>query len=150
VIMFNTILVATDGSPLADKAVKAAIKFAKASKGQLVALSVAEAYRHPSFSDGAFSPERQEYERNTEGFAREYVREVLSAARASHVPCRTKVVVSANPHEEILKASNAFHCDTIFVPSHSRKGWDRLSVAPTPAGDAERNRYSSPAQGRDT
>ncbi len=42
--MFKTILVPTDGSVLSDKAILAAVDFAKATGGKLIGLSVAEPY----------------------------------------------------------------------------------------------------------
>jgi nucleotide-binding universal stress UspA family protein len=42
--MFNTILVPTDGSALADKAINAAVQFARENQSKIVGISVAEPY----------------------------------------------------------------------------------------------------------
>jgi len=151
--MSHTILVATDGSPLSEKAVKAAIRFAKASKGSIVAFSVAEAYPYPNFSIGSFS-ERRDYEKCSEELAKEYVREAAAAAKADKVQCKTMVVVSSHPYEEIVKASHDYHCDTIFMPSQNRKGWDKMPAQSSQAQmmlDAlSSRRKTKPASGSGT
>jgi nucleotide-binding universal stress UspA family protein len=53
--MFKTILVPTDGSPLSDKAVDAAIELAKRMGSKLVGISVAEPVPYVALAEGARS-----------------------------------------------------------------------------------------------
>ena len=53
VTMFKTILVPTDGSTLSDKAITAAIEFAKFCNGKVIGLSVAEPYPFSPMAESA-------------------------------------------------------------------------------------------------
>ena len=50
--MFKKILIPTDGSPLSDKAVDAAIEFAQKMGSELLVLSVAEPYVYMGLMEG--------------------------------------------------------------------------------------------------
>lgn len=124
--MFKTILVPTDGSPLSDKAVEAAVEFAGAQGAHLIALSVAEPYPFSPLSESAMTDERQLYETKTREAANQYVQKVAAAARAANVPCEAMVRQSFSPYEEIIDVAKNMHCDVIFMASHGRKGLSRL------------------------
>ncbi|MGH8808347.1 MAG: universal stress protein [Noviherbaspirillum sp.] len=124
--MFKKILVPTDGSPLSDKAVNAAIEFAKMAGAEVVAISVAEAYPFPPISESPYSGGSQAYEQHALALAQEHVDRVAAAAEAAQVQCEAIVVEGLNPYEEIVKAAAEYHCDAIFMASHGRKGLNKL------------------------
>jgi nucleotide-binding universal stress UspA family protein len=126
--MFKKILVPTDGSPLSDKAVDAAIKFAKKIKADIVAISVAEPLSFVVLTDGAVTIDLEAYEKKACEQAQQHVQRVENAARTANVRCETVTALSFNPYEEIINAANAHHCDIIFMASHGRKGLNRLLV----------------------
>lgn len=126
--MFKCILVPTDGSPLSDKAVKAAAEFAKEQGAQIVALSVAEPYPFSPISEVAFTDERRVYEDKAREVAEEHVQKVQAAAQALNVPCETVVTQSFTPFEEIINTANTHHCDVIFMASHGRKGLSKFFI----------------------
>jgi nucleotide-binding universal stress UspA family protein len=126
--MFKKILVPTDGSPLSDKAVAAAIAFAREYGAQIVGLSVAEPYPFAPLAESAFTDERAVYEQRARELAQERVGRIASAAEAVHVPCTTAVAQSFSPHDEIVKAAVEHGCDLIFMASHGRKGLSRLLI----------------------
>lgn len=124
--MFKSILVPTDGSPLSDKAIEAAIDFAKASGIKIVALSVAEPYPFSPLYEGAMTAESGIYEAKMEELAHAHVQKIADAAKLANVPCETVVAQSFSPYEEIIKAAQQSGCDVIFMASHGRKGLNRL------------------------
>ncbi len=126
--MFKKILVPTDGSELADKAVKAAIEFARSGGGTLVAISVAEPYPYSPIGETAFAPDLAEYEQKALDQAKRNVERIAAEAQTANVPCETHAVQSFNPYEEIIKAAEKSACDVIFMASHGRKGLNRLFV----------------------
>lgn len=126
--MFKTILVPTDGSPLSDKAVNAAIEFAKAHGGKIIGISVSEPYPFSPLSEAAFLDERALYEEKAREIAQQHVAKIETAARALGVPCETVVTQSFSPYEEIINAANKWNCDVIFMASHGRKGLSRLFI----------------------
>lgn len=126
--MFSKILVPSDGSPLSDKAVDAAVTFAREYKAQLVGLSVAEPYPYSPMSESAFADERTEYEQRARELAEQHAGRIASAAQALQVPCETVVTQSFAPYDEIIKAAEAHKCDLIFMASHGRKGLSRFFI----------------------
>jgi nucleotide-binding universal stress UspA family protein len=126
--MFKTILVPTDGSPLADRAVNAAVEFARETGGSVVGLSVAEPYPFSPLSGDTFSDERSLYEEKAREVAQEHVRKIAAAAHVLNVPCKTVVTQSFSPSDEIVSTAERLACDAIFMASHGRKGLSALFV----------------------
>jgi nucleotide-binding universal stress UspA family protein len=128
IIMFNNILVPTDGSALAEKAVHAAIQFAREHGSEIVALSVAEPHAYATSADGfvvdLYAP--AEYDTGIEERARSYVDRIAALAQAGNVPCRTTTAISNNPAGEIIQATRKFRCDVIFMATHGRSWLGRL------------------------
>ncbi len=124
--MFKTILVPTDGSPLAEKAVDAAIEFARESGGRIVVISVAEPYPFAPLSEKAMNEELSTFENGVREAARNYVKKAADAARAAGVDCETVVVLSGSPYREIVDTANNMKCDAIFMASHGRRGLNLL------------------------
>lgn len=127
--MFETILVATDGSSLSEKAIHAAIETAKKNAGKVIGISVAYPYPHPRPTAGAgIFDYGKIYEDDMRDQARLHVQKIADAARALDVPCETFTPQSLNPAEEIIDAANKHGCDVIFMASHGRKGLSKLFV----------------------
>jgi len=126
--MFKTILVPTDGSPLAEKAVEAAVKFAQTGGSRIVALSVSEPHHSAHMSEGSTVIDTHRYDSRMQEIAHMYVNHVAEVAKASNVACDTVVRMSSSPYEEIIKTANEFACDVIFMASHGRKGLSALFV----------------------
>jgi nucleotide-binding universal stress UspA family protein len=124
--VFNTILVPTDGSELAEKAVAAAIEFAKRSNSKLIGLCVAEPYPYSPLAEPAFLPDPALYEKEQEERAQTNVQGIAAAAAKVGVPCETMIALGSDPSEEIIKTAAERGCDVIFIASHGRKGLDRI------------------------
>lgn len=126
--MFNTILVPTDGSELADKAIKAAVAFAKEKQGKVIGLSVVEPYPYSPLGDSSFLPDPVTYDKGMQELAQQHVRKVAAEADKLGVPCEAVIATSFDPADEIVKAADAHQCDIIFIASHGRRGIDRLML----------------------
>ncbi|RJG00170.1 universal stress protein [Noviherbaspirillum sedimenti] len=124
--MFKTILVPTDGSPRSEKAVNAAVRFAKEINGKIIGVSIAEPHPSPLLSDSEFFGTTHSVDKNPHDLALEHVQKVADAAAAEGVPCETVFVHSHNPHEEILKTAGKYNCDLIFMAPYGKKGWTGL------------------------
>jgi nucleotide-binding universal stress UspA family protein len=124
--MFKHILVPTDGSKLALKGVKAAIKLAKALGARVTGVYVIAPYLPPMYGEAAmgyapaFSP--KEYEKAAEQEARKALEAIEREARAAKVRCTTESVREAQPWRGILKVARAKKCDAIAMASHGRGG----------------------------
>ncbi|MBC7499384.1 MAG: universal stress protein [Herminiimonas sp.] len=126
--MFNTILVPTDGSALAMKAVDTAVEFCCLTKGTIIGLSVAEPYPFALLTEGAVAAGVAEYEEQSLAQSWRHVEVIAEAARAASVRCETVVTQGARPYEEIIHTAEKFKCDAIFIASHGRWGLSRLFV----------------------
>lgn len=125
--MFKSILVPTDGSPLAEKVFDAAIDAAKTNNGRIVGVSVARPYTHPRPTEGSAIPDySKQYEEDMLRFAQQHVQKLADAAHQKGVPCDTITPTSVDPSGEILAAARRFGCDVIFIASHGRRGISKI------------------------
>ncbi|HEV7813880.1 MAG TPA: universal stress protein [Janthinobacterium sp.] len=128
--MFKTILLPTDGSPLADKAAKTALEFAQMTGGKIIALSVAQPQPLPAMigggmMDGGVSVEPVLYQQEVQQAAQAHVDLIAAAARAADIPFESVVALSASPYDEIIKTAEQYHCDLILMATHGRTGLDK-------------------------
>jgi len=125
--MFKTILVPTDGTPLSDKAIHAAVEFAKSNPGsKIIGVSVME--KLPFTPHGAQGSDLSDYMLQIEEMTRNRVAQIADAAETAGVPCETIVEESSNPHEGILRTAAKYNCDCIFMASHGRKGLSKFFI----------------------
>lgn len=122
--MFKRILVATDGSQLADKAVTKAIDLATEHQAELTAFTVVrrQAKNH---MDGALNCEAEEIDR-IEGRRAEQARTMLDAvekrAEACGVRVSSAIVRSSRVAESIVAAAGKYSSDLIVMATHGRTG----------------------------
>ena len=87
--MFKNILVATDGSDLAAKAVEEGILFAKEVGAKITALTVTEPSNVLSLAPGALEYIPIEYKKYAEAYAEEVLGTVSAKAQSAGVTCET-------------------------------------------------------------
>ena len=127
--MFRHILIATDGSRLADKAVRQGIALAESLAAALTCVHVTppysevmdEGYRAPPQA-----PLRRLYEAESAQRAQKVLAAVARRASAAGVACRTEHVVHAVPHAAIIDTARKRRCDLIAMASHGRSGVQKL------------------------
>lgn len=124
--MYKKILVPTDGSDLAGQAVAAAIDYARASGGTVVAFSVAQPYPLLPAVDGAMMIDPGLDSTELQQLAQQTVEAVAGLAKAAGVACEAHTALSFLPYEEIIRAADEYGCDVIFMASHGRRGLSRL------------------------
>ena len=122
--MFTRILLATDGSPLSDKAGAAAVAFAQDCGAQLVALSVAVLYPIPP--EAGVMSDIATFEDAARAEARRTLEPIAAAAAAAHVGCKLVVRYAPDPWREIVDVATENGCDCIWMASHGRTGINRL------------------------
>lgn len=126
--MFKHILIPTDGSDTADKAVKAGLEFAKSIGARVTVFTAVPEYQIPATSEvaaGRILP-MQEYERRAMLEAQHILRHVARRAKAAGVPSATDAALSDHPWQAIIRAAKKHGCDLIFIASHGRKGLSAL------------------------
>lgn len=124
--MFQKILVPTDGSPLSERAVKAAIEFAAATGASIVGLSVAQLYPFMLMPEAGSMIDLSVYEDVQDQTAQQHIRKLEEQAQAAKVRCEVLTSRAIHPYEEIIATATARQCDLIWMASHGRKGLDKL------------------------
>ena len=122
--MYRTLLVATDGSKLSDKAVAHAIGLAQAVGASLTAFYAAPDYPMPAYADGVvYEPvSRKEYAKLAAEDAQKILGAAATKAEAAGVICKTAYAIAAAPWEAILAAAKKNKVDAIVMASHGRRG----------------------------
>jgi nucleotide-binding universal stress UspA family protein len=123
--MYRHILIPTDGSELARKAVLHGLSLAKAVGAKVTALTVEPSfnvYDVPASRVNRMSAAFEEYAKH----AREHAASILDAAaddaKAEGVQCETVQLIQDHPYKAIVAAAMDKGCDLIVMASHGRGG----------------------------
>ena len=126
--MYKHILIPTDGSPVADKAVVTGIEFAREAGAKVTLFTAVPEYEVPG--EGEVMAGRvislAEHARRSEQKAHGILAPAAEKARAAQVECRTQYVQCNRAWEAIVDAAKLFGCDAIIMGSHGRSGISRL------------------------
>lgn len=124
--MYQRLLVATDGSELAEHAVDNAIGLARALKASIVLYNAGAPAPPPVVTEGvAITPvvDRDEYESSVKLHADEILAAAARKADAAGVPYQAAFSMdAASPAESIIAAAQEHDCDLIVMASHGRTG----------------------------
>jgi len=119
--MFKRILIPTDGSEITAKAVDAAVNLARATGGQLYALSVKEPFLYSTMSEmQPVAP--QEFFDAQERMASKRLASVKEVCENAGLRCEAASVEALHPWEAIIEHAKRSECDLIVMASHGRRG----------------------------
>lgn len=124
--MYKHILVATDGSELAAKAVSTGFDLAKRVGAKTTAVTVTEPWRGRLTGEAAFGLPTDEFEKLADEQAAQTLDAVRKAAAGAGIECNCVHVKNHHPAEGVLKAAQDAGCDLIVMASHGRRGLERL------------------------
>jgi nucleotide-binding universal stress UspA family protein len=126
--MYKHILIPTDGSEVAEKAVTAGIGFARESGARVTLFTAVAEYRPPSEVDVRSGSvlSLAEHERRSEQEANAILARGAQAAHAAGIEYDTDWASSNQPWEAIVAAAKRNGCDAIVMGSHGRKAFSRL------------------------
>jgi nucleotide-binding universal stress UspA family protein len=124
--VYEHILIATDGSHVAHKAVATGIALAQSLGARVTALAVTEPPTNlvPESIIGATY--ENEHDAKQYPAVTEALGTVRDQAEAASVPCTTVHVCYQYPAETIVEIAEARGCDLIVMASHGRRGLARL------------------------
>jgi nucleotide-binding universal stress UspA family protein len=123
--MYRHILIPTDGSELAQRAVRHGLSLAKTVGAKVTAVTVEASfnvYDVPSSRINQMSGAFAEYSEPCQSACRQDMIAVAEAARAAGVTCETVQLVQDHTHEAIIAAAKQRGCDLIVMASHGRSG----------------------------
>ena len=123
--MYNHILLPTDGSKLASKAVKQGIALAHSIDAKITILNVAPVFQ-VMIDEGFVIPNamsfKKRFDEETSRHANTIVESIQTNALKAGVVCETLIARNDRPYEAILQAAGKTKCDLIMMASHGRKG----------------------------
>jgi nucleotide-binding universal stress UspA family protein len=121
--MYRTLLVATDGSPRADKALKAAVRMARGSAARLYVINVQPRYvtaAAPFGEVAALQVTKGEFDRATQAAARRILERAQRFARGKGVRCRVLAETSGSVARAVVRSARRLRADLIVMASHGR------------------------------
>ena len=122
--MYKHILIPTDGSEVAAKAIHAGVALAK-EMGARVTGFCAEELRPIHLHNDGYRIEKDlvaELDRRSREYAERSVARIAEAAKAAGVAFDACVVKSGKPYQAIIDAAAERKCDVIFMASHGHRG----------------------------
>ncbi len=120
--MYKNILVAIDGSDLAEKALKQAIELAAAIGAKLQILNVTAPWSTLAMGEVAVMFPPQEYEQSVAAGAAALLERASSEAKAAGLDVEQVHVVDPQPYMAIIDTAKERGCDLIVMGSHGRRG----------------------------
>jgi nucleotide-binding universal stress UspA family protein len=120
--MYTNILIPTDGSELADKAVQHGIALAKRIGAKVTALTVLQPLHVFTTDAQIIEDTRAQYETLIQRQAEKILGAVAHAARAAGIPCETVHFEYKHPYQAIIDTAASKGCDLIVMASHGRRG----------------------------
>ena len=126
--MYKHILVPTDGSALAAKAVRASIDFAAEVGARVTGYYAIEDMNMHHIGAHLTKDLVEEFDRRSRVAAEDQASEPAAAAKAAGVAFDWKVSKVSQPHEGIIEAARDAGCDIIFMASHGHRGLTALFV----------------------
>lgn len=128
--MYQKILIATDGSKLAGKALEHGLSLATLSRSPVVIVTVTEMWSALEMSRKTSASTVVHAVETYEQVEAEHARGILAAAgeRAEQlgVQCELRHVSDRRPSEGILDVASETGCDLIVMATHGRRGINRV------------------------
>ena len=128
--MYQHILIPTDGSDVAAKAIKAGVALAKETGARITAFYALEPLPSHIYGEGYIADRKlvAEFESRARGYAEAAVEKIGAAARKAGVPFQGVVERSVTPYRAIIDTAKKKKCDAIFMASHGHRGIARLVI----------------------
>jgi nucleotide-binding universal stress UspA family protein len=124
--MYKHLLIATDGSELAQKAVEQGLKLAGALQAKATVITVTQPWDAMVSAEVMVVLPPDAYEENVTSAANKILHGVRDTAQKLGQPCDTLHVKDRFPGEGIVEYAGEKGCDLIVMASHGRRGLGRL------------------------
>lgn len=124
--MYKNLLIATDGSELATKAVEQGLGLAKALGAKATVVTVTEPWTAAVSGEMSIAFPVDDYEKGCAASAARVLAAASEIARKAGVACETQHVKDQFPAEGIVEAAKSRGADLIVMASHGRRGVTRL------------------------
>jgi nucleotide-binding universal stress UspA family protein len=123
--MYRHILIPTDGSDIAEKAVTAGTDYAREAGAKVLFFTAMPQYQPPSEAE-LLARHRvksiTQFEQESLAAARAVLDKAAAKAKDANISFETDFALSDHPYEAIIDAAKRHGCDAIFMASHGRTG----------------------------
>jgi len=120
--VFQHILLPTDGSALAEKAIRYGVTFAKEQGAKITAIIVSRPFHLMTLEPGMLTDTPAVYAEHVAERTKKYLGVVAAAAKAADVPCDAVGLEHEHPYQGIIETAQNKGCDLIIMASHGRGG----------------------------
>ena len=120
--MYINILIPTDGSDLAAKAVRYGIALAEAIGAKVTVLTVLLPFHTLTTDTQMLEDTPAQYKTRTQKNAAKTLAAAAQAAATAGVACETVEVEHEHPYQAIIDTAGSKGCDLIVMASHGRHG----------------------------
>jgi nucleotide-binding universal stress UspA family protein len=123
--MYRHILIPTDGSETAAKAVEAGTTYAQETGAKVLFFTAMPAYELPSEADLYAHKAVKSVAQHQDDAARqaaEILGKAAEKAKAANIAFHTDYALDDKPYAAIIAAARRHGCDAIFMASHGRSG----------------------------
>jgi nucleotide-binding universal stress UspA family protein len=124
--MYINILIPTDGSELAEKAVQHGVALAKATGAKTTVLTVLPSFHTLTTDAEMIEDTPAQYKARMQRQAEKTLSAVARAAQAAGVACETVQIEDEHPYQAIIDTATSKGCDLIVMASHGRHGVSAL------------------------
>jgi nucleotide-binding universal stress UspA family protein len=124
--MYKHLLIAIDGSNLAQTALKHGVGLAKAIAAKVTIVTVSEPWHSYVPGENTMPFPVKEYQESVAKWAEEVLAKAKAVADESGVRSTTVHIKDDYPADGILGCADAQECDLIVMASHGRRGLSRL------------------------
>jgi len=126
--MFKHILIASDGSELADRCVGQGLSLAQFLRCRVTIVTVTAPYSNSGIFGGMLDDEDSvvRYNQSWEKFASKVLGHAKDLAKNLQVETDVVHLINSNPSDAISKAADSLRCDLIVVATHGYSGVQRL------------------------
>ncbi len=126
--MYTSILIPTDGSELAGKAVEHGIELAKRIGAKVTVLTVLPPFRTFTTDTQMIEDTPVRYKARMQEHAEKTLGAVAVAAQGAGVACETVQVEHEHPYRAIIDVADSKGCDLIVMASHGRHGISAIVI----------------------
>jgi nucleotide-binding universal stress UspA family protein len=126
--MYQHILIPTDGSEHARRAIAPGVALAKSLHARILALTVTPTFHAFSLAPNQLQYTAAQFEFDNRMHATTLLHEISQAAKEAGVPCTCEHVVADEPYEAIIATARERQCDLINMASHGRRGIKGLLI----------------------
>jgi nucleotide-binding universal stress UspA family protein len=120
--MFRHILIPTDGSELAEKAIRYGVELAKEQGAKITALVVTRPFHIVTLEPGMLADTPADYAQHVAERTKKYLDVASQAAASAGLTCDTALIEHEHPYQGIINVAKKNACDLIVMASHGRGG----------------------------